>query len=115
MNGRAGPRLVRTGSLVVLLLAMAPNIMYVGHWGGGEHEHISSPAEAQEHAEHCHLGPSKCAGIGSASVLPQIGGVAVVLAGALLAIGWAAGQVKATGLPARVEHPPRGTILFGLA
>ena len=36
----------------------------------------------------------------------------VVAAGGLLALLWAPAVVKVSGLPTRLERPPRGTILF---
>jgi hypothetical protein len=48
----------------ILLLAVITNISYLGHWGSAAAEHapVHSAAEAEEHAEHCHLGPSRCSG-----------------------------------------------------
>jgi len=55
-------RLIRVGGLVVLLAAVLPNVLYVGHLPASGHQHIDTAAEAEEHAEHCHLGPAKCSG-----------------------------------------------------
>jgi hypothetical protein len=113
MSGRARLLFVRIGSLVVLLLAVLPNVLYVGHGGllGGQTD-ILSETEAAEHASHCHLGPKQCSfGFGSAEALPPAEEV-VVAAGGLLALLWAPAVVKVSGLPTRLERPPRGTILF---
>ena len=113
MSGRARLPFVRIGSLVVLLLAVLPNVLYVGHGGLlGGHSHIANEAEAAEHASHCHLGPKQCSsGFGSAEALPAIGEVALAVGG-LIALAWAVPAAKVIGLPARLERPPRGTILF---
>lgn len=69
--------LLRAGAWLVLLLAVTPNVMYLGHGPlsvapadaheASSHAHPGeSPAEdtsqAEEHALHCHTGPSSCAG-----------------------------------------------------
>jgi len=57
-------RLIAGGSFLILLLAVLPNVLYLGHWPipgiAGEPRQIHSEAEAQQHAAHCHLGPSTC-------------------------------------------------------
>lgn len=65
MKARTRHRLIRAGALFVLLGAVLPSVTYVGHWleGGADHVNVTqNEAEAEQHAEHCHLGPSKCAG-----------------------------------------------------
>ncbi len=116
MSGRAKLLFLRIGSLVVLLLAVLPNVLYVGHGGVlGGRAHISSETEAAEHASHCHLGPKQCSsGFGSTEALPEVGEFAI-FAGGLLALAWAVRAVKVSGLPSRLERPPRGTILFATA
>lgn len=52
-------RWLRIGAVAVLAFCLLPQVAYLGHWGG--HERIDTPQEAQEHAAHCHLGPSSCA------------------------------------------------------
>ncbi len=116
VSRRAGLLFVRAGSLAVLLLAVLPHVLYVGHGGflGGA-PHISNETEAAEHTSHCHLGRKQCSsGFGSAEALPSIGEVAI-FAGGLLALAWAVRAVKVSGLPSRLERPPRGTILFATA
>lgn len=55
---------LRLASLFVLIFAVLPNVLYLGHLPlpglSNEPEHIHTPAQAQEHTEHCHLGPSSC-------------------------------------------------------
>ena len=113
MSGRARLLCVRICSLVVLLLAVLPNLLYVGHGGLlGGHSRMSNEGEAAEHAAHCHLGPKQCSsGFGSAEALPSAGEVTLVAEG-LLALVLALPVTKVSGLPARPERPPRGTILF---
>lgn len=63
MRRRTREFLIRAGALAVLLGVVLPNVTYVGHWGRAEHdEAIHDEAQAAAHAEHCHLGPSKCSG-----------------------------------------------------
>mgnify|MGYP005848907595 FL=1 len=63
MSKRTREFLIRVGALVVLLGVLLPNVTYVGHWSKGEHdEAIHDEAQAIVHAQHCHLGPSKCSG-----------------------------------------------------
>jgi hypothetical protein len=116
MSGRARLLLVRVCSLVVLLLAVLPNVLYVGHGGLlGGHSHISTETEAAEHASHCHLGPKQCSsGFGSAEALPVFTEIALAVGG-LVALMGAVPAVKVSGLPSRLERPPRGTILFATA
>lgn len=116
MSGRARLLLVRVCSLVVLLLAVLPNVLYVGHGGlMGGHSRISKETEAAEHASHCHLGPKQCSSaFGSPEALPSTGEVALAVGG-LIGLAWTVATAKASGLPSRLERPPRGTILFANA
>lgn len=67
VRGRRLNRLLRAGAVFTLTLAILPNILYLGH--AGQHADLSDPVQAEEHAAHCHLGPSKCSGQpGSGSV-----------------------------------------------
>ena len=65
-TGRKGRRLLRIGSWLTLLLVVLPNVLYVGHSAlgfldpGSGHVDLHDPAQVEEHATHCHLGPSKC-------------------------------------------------------
>lgn len=61
-------RIVRVASIFVLLMVMLPSIAYVGHWDpfGVLPTHAHSlhhdPDDRQDHAAHCHEGPSSCTG-----------------------------------------------------
>lgn len=58
-----GQRLLKRGALLVLFLAVLPNVLYIGHLplpGLDAEMHIHTPAEARDHANHCHLGPASC-------------------------------------------------------
>lgn len=52
-------RWLRIGAVAVLAFCLLPQVAYMGHWD--EHEGPMTPQEVQEHAAHCHLGPSSCA------------------------------------------------------
>ncbi|HZP26600.1 MAG TPA: hypothetical protein VFB90_06090 [Dehalococcoidia bacterium] len=62
METARGQRLLGRLALLALLLAVLPNVLYIGHLPlpGAPVEHIHTPAEAAQHANHCHLGPSSC-------------------------------------------------------
>ena len=112
MSGRARQQLLHIGSLVVLLFAIAPNVLYIGHWGiiGGRSD-MANEAEVEEHAAHCHVGPSKCSdAVGTGQVLPGMADALLLLGGALLALAAARPASEHQGFPARFERPPRGTI-----
>ncbi len=56
--------LILRGSVFILLFAVLPNVLYVGHWSfpsGPGDQVIHTEAKAEEHAAHCHIGPSNCA------------------------------------------------------
>ncbi|MBI4570675.1 MAG: hypothetical protein HY723_01895 [Chloroflexi bacterium] len=70
---------------LVLLLAMLPSLVYLGHWGEyiqyavsgpGLLEDEAGPLEHTLHHAHCHAGPSTCADqpvpIGSANALAAV-------------------------------------------
>jgi hypothetical protein len=71
MSGRMR-RALRLGAVLTLVFVIAPNVLYLGHSALGPlapaaaHDNLDDPAEAEEHAAHCHLGPSKCTGQSSA-------------------------------------------------
>ena len=56
--------IVALASAAVLLLAVLPNILYIGHLPipgvAAYHEHPSSAQEARDDASHCHYGPAGC-------------------------------------------------------
>jgi hypothetical protein len=60
-------RFARSISRFILLGVLLPNIAYLGHWGVAESADAPAAGHAEkvpseEHALHCHAGPSKCAG-----------------------------------------------------
>jgi hypothetical protein len=70
LSARRRRQAIRLGSLLVLLLAVMPQVLYLGHPGVGRDEsvqRISRPGHEQhdkvaaEHANHCHVGPKGCA------------------------------------------------------
>ena len=65
-NVRNREKLLRASAVFVLLVAVLPNVMYLGH-GPTAPGHVHSAAEERqesdaEHVQHCHVGPSKCSG-----------------------------------------------------
>ncbi len=66
---------LRAGAVLILLLAVLPNLLYLGHRPlFGDHP-IHTEAQAREHAAHCHLGPSTCSGqapLGQSLLAPEI-------------------------------------------
>jgi hypothetical protein len=61
-------RITLLGSIFVLLVVILPSIAYVGHWDRLQvepaHAHTTNhdTADNQDHAAHCHEGPSTCTG-----------------------------------------------------
>ena len=57
-------RVVALASAAVLLLAVLPNILYIGHLPipgvAAYDEHPPSAQEARDGASHCHYGPAGC-------------------------------------------------------
>ena len=76
-------RIVRLGAWLVLVLALLPNVSYMGHWpemAGNTDDHhddgLASDATdeaADEHAAHCHIGPAHCGGGESMIGTPFVG------------------------------------------
>ena len=111
MRARWRVGLVRVGAIVVLLAAVAPNVLYVGHWGSaGEDQHVDHPAEVQEHAEHCHIGPAKCSGQASFTGTWSIGGEAPAISfdSEPRPVVAAAPAFLPDFPAARLDQPPRG-------
>jgi hypothetical protein len=71
---------IRLGSVFVLLLAVLPQILYLGN-PAAAHDDASSEAAsshhanhedtAAQHANHCHVGPKSCAGSEGAVIAPS--------------------------------------------
>jgi len=69
---------IRLGSVFVLLLAVLPQVLYLGNPAAGEdtsasaasNHHSHQDETAAEHANHCHTGPKSCAGADGAVVAP---------------------------------------------
>ena len=70
---------IRLGSVFVLLLAVLPQVLYLGNPAAGEdtsasaasNHHSHQDETAAEHANHCHTGPKSCAGAEGAVVAPS--------------------------------------------
>jgi hypothetical protein len=72
LSARRRRWVIKCGSVLVLLLAVLPQVLYLGHPRQGSpaaaevgampagHEHHQQAAA--EHANHCHVGPKGCAG-----------------------------------------------------
>lgn len=80
LTGTKTRNLLRTGSWLTLLLVLLPNVLYLGHSAlgfldpGSGHVDLHDPAQVEEHAAHCHLGPSKCITQYAADSLSLTGG-----------------------------------------
>ena len=69
---------IRLGRVFVLLLAVLPQVLYLGNPAAGEdtsasaasNHHSHQDETAAEHANHCHTGPKSCAGAEGAVVAP---------------------------------------------
>src|SRR5438046_9636211 len=69
---------IRLGSVFVLLLAVLPQVLYLGNPAAGADTSASSASNhhshqddtAAEHANHCHTGPKSCAGADGAVTAP---------------------------------------------
>ena len=103
-------RLIRVGCLPILLSAVLPNALYVGHgFTAVQVEDLGRPATAEEHADHCHVAAAKCSGqavmAGTWSVYDEP--VRVSTDGLLYAVphGRTAAAIAAAVLPA--DPPPR--------
>ena len=109
---------------VVLLLAVLPNALYVGHWAPlqradasesavSEHAHHknedASMAEAHARAGHCPAGPSKCTDApGPAQPMVfQAASVLLVTAGLLLLIVDRTDRSRSNPLGPRIDKPPQ--------
>ena len=93
ISGRQRRLAIRLGSIIVLLFAVMPQVLYLGHPLAGEGtpapgtatEHEHHDKVAAEHANHCHVGPKGCAAADGAVntaplanvawILPTVGGI----------------------------------------
>lgn len=77
-SSRRGRRLLAAGSALVLLLAVLPSVLYLGHWplpGPHAAELPSSAGDAlREHAGHCHLISAACGDQPGGAVAWWVGG-----------------------------------------
>ena len=118
LSARRRRRLIRLGSVLVLLLAVAPQVLYLGHpRSAGEsssgaraipagHEHQAETAA--KHANHCHVGPKDCAASDGVVQVASFSNVIDVLENSA-----SVSAVEATPLPRsfvlwqRPEKPPQ--------
>jgi len=100
---------------VVLLIAVLPSALYLGHWPFlPSYDGSDSAAEADEHAAHCHLSPRSCSnGSGGGPILPALvdGASFVLLGGGLLIPLDAPVSRWPAAVAFRLERPPRETLL----
>jgi hypothetical protein len=109
---------MKLGSVLVLLFAVAPQVLHLGHprsadaseqalWSAlpGHEEHARAAAE---HANHCHVGPKGCASSDGVVHVASFGNVIEVLEN-----GGSVSAVEGTPLPPafvlwqRLEKPPQ--------
>jgi hypothetical protein len=103
-----GRRWLQAGALVVLLCCLLPQALYLGHWGHG-HQEISTPQEAAEHAQHCHLGPATCAdGSGKVALHLPVAATLILAAATLFLLLTRQTTLAPQPLPQRPLQPPRG-------
>ena len=111
-------RLVRRNVIritaVVLVIAVLPSALYLGHWPFlPGYERSDSATQAQEHAGHCHVDPSRCSnGPGDGPVLPVLvdgSGFMLLAGGVLMLLDAPVGRSRAA-VALRVERPPRETL-----
>lgn len=101
---------VRFGAVVVLLCAVLPNVLYVGHWSlpGLPAEAIETAGEAHDHAAHCHGDRSECSGSAFGQALPiEAPSALVLLAGGLLLLPLVAFVLASKPVSTRLTPPPR--------
>lgn len=121
MNKRRGQKLLRAGAVFVLLAAVMPNVLYIGH-GPTEpshkspHSHGAAAADVgstsgEAHVQHCHVGAAKCAGpqslvgtswIGDSHLPPEPGLVRV--------IGEPTAITVLDPSPVKFLHPPQAAL-----
>lgn len=75
--------IIRLGAWLILVLALMPNISYMGHWtemASASHDHQANTSEhadddtdTEAHAAHCHVGPAHCGGGESMIGTPFVG------------------------------------------
>jgi len=106
----------KAGSVLVLLLAVLPQVLYLGHpraasdsavqTTSAHHQHREK-TEA-EHANHCHVGPKSCAGSDGAVAAALLSSVTSALPhdGHSYALE-SADPIRTLALYQRPEKPPR--------
>lgn len=112
--------IVRLGSWLILVLALMPNISYMGHWpdmaGTANHHDEAAAAdpnaaesELEAHAAHCHVGPAHCGGGESMIGTPFVGetGGGMALPGQETNIDNALTLLAPSGHPTQVLRPPQ--------
>jgi len=135
MNAKGRRQVVRIGSVLILLFAVAPNALYMGHWPLLEpaepaaasepthhHHGAADPAqvagEAHERAGHCYAGPSKCSEAPATTLFQPavIEGITLaLLAGGLLTLLSSYGQSTVATFVRRIDQPPRRTLFLPTA
>jgi hypothetical protein len=108
-SSRRGLRIL---AIVVLVAAVLPNVLYLGHSPGAEAAHEHNGAESRgtdEHELHCHKGPSRCAGPQSLTGSIWAGEDAGLLSldRPVRAFVETRTESAADGVTARVLQPPR--------
>ena len=110
-----GNVVIRAASLLILLVAVLPNVLYVGHRSlSVGHDHAEQDAhggvvDGGEHAEHCHVGPSRCGGSQSmvgASWAGEDSGL-LSLDGPARAVPHSDSLRATDALPVRILQPPK--------
>jgi hypothetical protein len=111
-SSRRGLRIL---AIVVLVAAVLPNVLYLGHSPGAEAAHEHNGAESRgtdEHELHCHKGPSRCAGPQSLTGSIWVGEDAGLLSlgGPVRAFAERGTASSADGVTTRILQPPRAAV-----
>src|SRR5262245_13786152 len=105
----------KLGSVIVLLLAVLPQVLYFGNPAAGNAtsaqtssgHHSHEDKTAAEHANHCHIGPKSCAGAEGAVVAPGASIVSALPPGVSSRIFAREPTLSSSSFWQRPDKPPR--------
>ena len=99
--------IVGLGSLIVVLLAVIPNVLFIDHWSFLLPAHESEAGDHEAHEMHCHLSATKCGSFLGLITAALTVGLSLIAGGGRLRAAAELIEKPRRDLAKRIDKPPR--------
>jgi len=99
--------IVGLGSLLIVLLAVIPNVLFIDHWSFLLPAHESEAGDHEAHEMHCHLSATKCGSFLGLITAALMVGLSLIAGGGRLRAAAELIEKPRRDLAKRIDKPPR--------